>query len=379
MKKKKILIVNDIIFGGGVEKLMYDFTMRWHKKHEITILTGGYEKAFYDLYPEDVKYIHTDHGKKYPNTRIGRQKTIWKNRIYNRQFQRKFDHAKYDMVIALKDGGILSWVSSMNIPEKYAWHHTDYAGNYYTESVFGSKEKELEATRKFKKVVCVSEQIKKSFIEVVGDPGNLVVGYNPIPVDEILEKAKEPVVDIPTEKEDGIVRFVTVGRINRQKGFDLLLEASHMLEKEGLKFEIWVVGGKEPWGNEYRILMQRQRCLDVKNVKFIGARENPWKYIKHADWFLSTSIFEGYSLVSQEAAVLDVPLLLTDCSGVRELLGDSEYGMIMPISVLGIYEGMKKVILNPELQEHYKTKIMERKSIIDFDEHIEKLEEMIGI
>ena len=82
-----------------------------------------------------------------------------------------------------------------------------------------------------------------------------------------------------------------------------------------------------------------------------------------ADWFISSSIFEGYSLVSQEAAVLDIPMLLTDCSGVRELLGDSEYGIVMTIGVQGIADNMRKVLDNPELHDYYKKKISERKSI----------------
>ena len=96
-----------------------------------------------------------------------------------------------------------------------------------------------------------------------------------------------------------------------------------------------------------------------------------------ADWLLSTSIFEGYSLVSQEAAILGTPLLLTDCSGVRELVGDSEYGLVIEPSVKGIYEGMKKVIEDPSLQEHYKEKILERRKIIDQDQRFREIEEML--
>ena len=131
--------------------------------------------------------------------------------------------------------------------------------------------------------------------------------------------------------------------------------ACHMLEKDGLKYELWIIGGQEPWGDEHNKLYRAHKRLNLKNVKFIGPRNNPYKYMRAADWFLSSSIFEGYSLVSQEAAVLDTPMLLTDCSGVRELLGDSEYGIVMETSVVGIYEGMKKVIENQQdmAAKHY--------------------------
>lgn len=99
--------------------------------------------------------------------------------------------------------------------------------------------------------------------------------------------------------------------------------------------------------------------------------------MKMADWLLSTSIFEGYSLVSQEAAILGTPLLLTDCSGVRELVGDNEYGLIMETSVKGIYEGMKKVLDDPSLHEHYKEQILERRKIIDREQRFKEIEELI--
>ncbi len=99
--------------------------------------------------------------------------------------------------------------------------------------------------------------------------------------------------------------------------------------------------------------------------------------MKMADWLLSTSIFEGYSLVSQEAALLDTPLLLTDCSGVRELIGNSEYGIVMEPSVKGVYEGMKKVLDDPSLQKYYKQKIIERKAIIDEDARYKAIEDLI--
>ena len=119
------------------------------------------------------------------------------------------------------------------------------------------------------------------------------------------------------------------------------------------------------------------RRTGVKSIRFIGGRSNSYKYMAIADWFISSSIYEGYSLVSQEAAVLDVPLMLTDCSGVRELLGDSEYGIVMPINVVGIYKAMKRVLDNPELREYYKNKIMERKSIITYQERIREIEKLI--
>lgn len=376
MSKLRILIVNDLIKGGGVEKLMQDLVWAWHEKYDITIKSDWYDESFYDIFPAGVKYYSVYPCKLRKSEKfIDRKYNGVISRINRRKARKLETDANFDIVIAIKDGVCLNLVSNMPISNKYAWIHTDYTAHYYTRDIFGGAENELEAMRKFKKVVCVAETIKESIIKVIGDPGNLIVKENPINVDNVIDKSDETVVDLDAKLPD-TPRFVSAGRLNHQKGYNLLLEAAHMLEMDGYRFEVIIVGGEEPWGDEHTRLYSTRDRLGVKSVNFIGGRKNPYKYIKDADWFISSSIFEGYSLVSQEAAVLDVPLILTECSGVRELIGDSDYGIMCEPSVIGIYNAMKRVLDNPDLRAEYKTKIMERKSIITYRERIDAIEDL---
>lgn len=381
--KKKILIVNDLLSGGGVEKLMLDLTWAIHDKYDVTIMTDSYEAEFDKLYPDNVKYIwqKNDYNPKNRLARAIYRRTIKRRKIQN--FHKSLEEADYDYAIAIKEGWKMLDVSKIPAKKKLCWVHTDYTAYYYTQGIYNTREHELEVMKQFDKIVCVSYDIEKSIKEVIGDPGNLIVKYNPIDIDNVIAKSKEPVVDVDSwdeqqKKPDGKhpVRFVTVGRQNYQKSYLNLLEACHMLEREGLDYEMLVIGAKEPWGDETYRLECAMKRLNIRNVKFLGGRKNPYKYMAIADWFLSSSIFEGYSLVSQEAAVLDIPMLLTDVSGVRELLGDSEYGIVMEPSVVGIYEAMKRVIQNPQLHDSYKQKIMERKKIITYQKRIDEIEEL---
>jgi len=378
--KKKILITNDLVFGGGVEKLMYDLVMAWHEKYDITVMSYKYDDRFYDVYPSDVNYLSESVPKEYKSNVFVHALSSLNRRYYDATIVSRIEGMGFDVMLCMKDGGTMWSGLKYNIPVKYAWNHTDYNSHYYTLSTFGSAEAEVEAMQQYKNIVCVSQDIKKGVCDVIGDPGNLIVKYNPINVENILEKAKEPVVDIDSldlPKDAQPVRFVSVGRLNEQKGYTFLIEACKALEDEGYNFEVIVVGAQEEWGDETRRIDEAMRRTGAKKIKFIGGRSNSYKYMAIADWFISSSIYEGYSLVSQEAAVLDVPLMLTDCSGVRELLGDSEYGIVMPINVVGIYKSMKRVLDNPELREYYKNKIMERKSIITYQERIREIEKLI--
>lgn len=378
--KKKILITNDLVFGGGVEKLMYDLVMAWHEKYDITVMSYKYDDRFYDVYPSDVKYLSESVPKEYKSNVFVHALSSLNRRYYDATIVSRIEGMGFDVMLCMKDGGTMWSGLKYNIPVKYAWNHTDYNSHYYTLSTFGSAEAEVEAMQQYKNIVCVSQDIKKGICDVIGNPGNLIVKYNPINVENILEKAKEPVVDIDSldlPKDAQPVRFVSVGRLNEQKGYIFLIEACKALEDVGYNFEVIVVGAQEKWGEETRRIDEAMRRTGAKKIKFIGGRSNSYKYMAIADWFISSSIYEGYSLVSQEAAVLDVPLMLTDCSGVRELLGDSEYGIVMPINVVGIYKSMKRVLDNPELREYYKNKIMERKSIITYQERIREIEKLI--
>jgi len=374
---KKVLIVNDLMLGGGVEKLLYDFVERWHDRYELTVMTLHNEWDFYKYYPQNVHYLFMTVRpySKRSKFHISYIIYILKRLICRLRLSYIKKKNDFDVVIALKDGKVTKFCADINCPKKFSWYHTDYNNYYYSEYLYGSAENEFNVLKKYNKIVCVSQDIKNSLIDVLGDTGNYVVKYNPLNTEKIVYDGNEPVIDV--KKTEGRPLFVVVGRINYQKGYDLLLEACHMLEKDGYEFDVIAIGGQENWGDEYNRVMRAYKRLNIKNVRFLGVRSNPYKYMKMADWFISSSIFEGFSLVSQEAALLDTPLILTDCSGVRELIGDSEYGIVIEPSVLGIYEGMKRVLDNPDLHTYYKDKIKERKKIIDQDSRFKEIEDML--
>ena len=253
-----------------------------------------------------------------------------------------------------------------HIPRRLAWVHTDYSASYYTKDFYQTAENEISYMKRYDSVIGVSQMIVDSIRKVIGDPGNLVLRYNPLDKQDILKKAMEPVCDI---KRSDRPLFVTVGRLNYQKGFDTLLEVCNLLNGEGYQYDVWIIGGGEDW-NRYQVLhdLEEQiRRYKLDNVYLIGPRSNPHKYIRMGDWFLSSSRYEGYSYVSQEATIIGTPVLLTDCSGVDELLEESKNGIVVENSVKGLYQGMREVISQPELAAQY------RASMVEFpQEHYEK-------
>ena len=69
------------------------------------------------------------------------------------------------------------------------------------------------------------------------------------------------------------------------------------------------------------------------------------------DLFVLPSGWEGFPTVTVEAKVLNCPVLVTDVAGIREQLRHGETGWIVENSGEAIYEGLKYLLLNPELRE----------------------------
>lgn len=366
---KKLLVVNDILLGGGVEKLMYDIVDYYHDKYEITVLTDVRDKRFESTYPQNVKYLYQME-EPYPEGRnvIERKLIKYKRKKVEEKLKKKIKTMNFDVLLCMKESWIMMMAMTYGeyIPSRIGWVHTDYSKSYYTQCWYGSPENEVEFMKKFNHVVCVSGVIEESIKKVIGDPGNLITLYNPVNKNHILNLSKEEVGDIKRSERP---LFVTVGRLNIQKGYDILLEVCNLLNAQGYKYDVWIVGGGESFNN-YAVLHELEdmvRRYKLDNVYLLGERSNPYKYMAQGDWFLSSSRYEGYSYVSQEAAILNKPLMLTECSGVMELLETEENGVVVENSYRGIYEGMKKAIENPNMYKDYigKVKIGTHENFMD--------------
>lgn len=352
----KILMVNDLLQGGGVERLLQDLVWRFHDKYEVSVLTDKKDIDYKRLLPENVKYFYQIE-KEYP---VGRNKIErrlnWHKRNKDKAVLKKeIEKEKYDVMLCLKEGWIMMMAMDYgsNIPKRIAWNHTDYKASYYTKDWYKTKEAEVDFMKKFDNIVGVSNMITQNIASVIGNPGNLVVKYNPLNYDYINEKKDEEINDVVRSERP---LFVSVGRLNIQKGYDNLMEVCALLNDEGYEYDVWIIGGGESWNN-YQVLhdLEEQiRKYDLKNVYLLGPRDNPYKYIKMADWFLSSSRYEGYSYVSQEAAIVGTPVLLTECSGVKELIDANHNGIMMENSIRGLYKGMMEAISNPDLAKKYR-------------------------
>ena len=144
--------------------------------------------------------------------------------------------------------------------------------------------------------------------------------------------------------------LATVGRLSYEKGNDRLLKACQMLKADGYAFHIWLIGD----GQERSNLEQMVHTFGLwEHVTFWGFQSNPYPYMSEADLIVVPSRYEGLSTVVTESLILGKPVVTTPCSGMQELLGDSEFGLITEDSVSGLHAGLKRMLDDPGLLKQY--------------------------
>ncbi len=139
-----------------------------------------------------------------------------------------------------------------------------------------------------------------------------------------------------------------VGRLTRQKGHDLLLEALQPVFA-GQPGSLLIIGDG-PLGGELRA--QAQRLALGEKVHFLGARQDVWAVLQQLALFVHPSRWEGFPTVLLEAMSQRVPVVATDISGTRELVQDGVTGLLVPgEDVSALAAAIARLLQEPQLAE----------------------------
>jgi glycosyltransferase involved in cell wall biosynthesis len=170
--------------------------------------------------------------------------------------------------------------------------------------------------RRADRVLCQSAAMAEDLAEEFGiDRKRLAVVPNPVDVEAI--RASLNAEQAPWNGPGP--HLLAVGRLSREKGFDLLLEALVRIRAKFSTADLLIVGtGVE----EARLKAERSRLGLDDAVRFVGHQDCPWSYFGGATVFVLSSRHEGMPNALLEAAAAGLPLVTTPASGgVVELLG----------------------------------------------------------
>ena len=120
--------------------------------------------------------------------------------------------------------------------------------------------------------------------------------------------------------------LVTVGKLNRGKGNDLLIRAMPEVLARVPRCQLWLLGVGPDQAALQRLAL---RCGVDQAVRFLGLRSDVERYLWAADLFVFASRFEGMPLAVLEAMACGLPCAISDIPPHREVSGDGDVALLV--------------------------------------------------
>jgi glycosyltransferase involved in cell wall biosynthesis len=313
----RLTLVISSLSSGGAERVMSIMANYWasaSKGWNITILTfdDGSNPPFYDL---DCRICHIPLGiaKDSANIFLG----LWNNLKRIAKLRAVISESQPNALISFMDKNnviTLLAVQGLNIPVIVSERIDPH---YYSIGVI------WEQLRWWiyplaNSIVVQTKEARDYFLPQWQDWIDII----PNPV----LSAKQ--VNISTERLLPKCSIIAMGRLEGQKGFDLLLEAFAKLKDCYPEWSLTILG-EGSLRSELEFLCDR---LDIANRVYLPGRvKNPYEYLQQAALFVMSSRFEGFPNALCEAMACGLPVISTDSpSGPREIIRKGIDGILVP-------------------------------------------------
>lgn len=280
-------------------------------------------------------------------------------------------HEHYDIVVSYLEGQTARIVSGCTDPKtiKICWIHRTMTSMRDSARLFRGESEAKHCYSAFDKIVSVSKDVQNAFMNLYHLDDKGIVLYNTNETDQILTMANESVeLDIFSENQ---IKLCAMGTLIPVKGFDRLAAVHKKLREHGYSVHTYILGE----GMEKKHLEELTRTYSIsESFTLLGYQTNPYRYLSRCDLFVCSSRSEGLSTAVTEALILGIPVVTTSVSGMTELLGDNEYGMITKNDEEALYQGIRKLIEEPELLDVYRKQAKRRGNFFQTDNTVSAVE-----
>jgi glycosyltransferase involved in cell wall biosynthesis len=202
---------------------------------------------------------------------------------------------------------------------------------------------------RYERVICVSDDLLEQCLASGVSAKNCVLLENGIDADEYSRKrtAEEARAALGLPASGSVLG--AVGRLEAEKGFDLLIRSTHALLASGVDVRLVVVGE----GGERSRLEELARELGIADrVLLPGWQSDVRTYFEAMDVFALSSFREGLPNVVLEAMALEVPVVSTRVNGVPRLIQDGRNGFLVePGDREGLTTALAGILKNSALRD----------------------------
>ena len=388
---KKLLIVNNNLDTGGVQRSLVNLLNLIYTYYNVTLFVFSAQGDYRSLIPQEVEVIEA---KPLLNLLgISQEQAKSKGRmlyiirgvlavyaklinnylpitlLVNSQPRLK----GYDIAVSflhndtgkLLYGGCNDFVlKRVDANKKISFLHCDFAR--YGGNTLHNKKMYL----RFDKVAAVSKGCKTSFLNEMPElEDQTFCVYNCHNYSEYIQKAN---LD-PIEYDEKYLNILTVARIDEGKGIIRTIEVLKKLKEEGYRFKWHVIGD----GDKSKEAKDYAESLGLeRDVIFYGNQNNPYRYMKNADIFLLPSYHEAAPMVFGESKSLGLPVISTDTTSAKEMILEGKEGLVCENSTEGIYQSLKLIMDDPSMIDGWKFYLQNRAA--DNDLPLEQFHKLVN-
>jgi glycosyltransferase involved in cell wall biosynthesis len=201
---------------------------------------------------------------------------------------------------------------------------------------------------RFPRVIAVSDEIRRTLIRTGTHPGRVTTILNGI---DPAAFRRDAAGGDGTRRQLGFaagdIVVGSVGRLEPQKRFDILLEAFALLRSRRADLKLAIAGE----GSARTALERRRDELQLgASCVFVGHVEDVRPMYGACDLFVQSSDYEGTPNTVLEGMALEVPIVATDAGGTRELITDGVHGLIVrPGDSRALSDAMEAVVADSSL------------------------------
>lgn len=360
MGKKKILIIDGPLGGGGAERVLIDILNHFdYDKYEVDLALICKKGVLLNQIPAEVNVIGLwpDYNLHY-KAAFRMSKWLHCNYLFSRVMNSKKLRKNYDVEISFLEGMPLKLHALRKTKAKHiSWVHADLLNFPYEKHQFFNGE-ELKAYNKMNEIVHVSgasmDAFKQRFTEC---KTRQRVIYNPVDIDKIVKLSEAKNI----KRADDKFTIIGIGRVTHVKRIDIFLQVAKLSVEKGYDFKFLWIGD----GDMLNQMIQLRDSLNlIDRVDFKGFCKNPYPFLKQADCLIQTSDSESFGMVLAEAMALKIPVISTRTTGAVELCGNNEAGLICDHTPESIMPALEKIYRDKD--EYYKLQQNGEKRVIDF-------------
>lgn len=368
--KKKIIFISQALWIGGIESALVNLLNALdYERYDITcLILQDYQDMAHRI-PESCKLLVADRGhtvtftEKYkwsqlfnlmekPQNASYFRLLIWKILclllkapeaiLYSRYIKRQLCSTAYDTAVIYSDVAAEIAVRAVTAERFLMYYHHGAMRRVYHD-IFGYKKSDAVIT-----VSPSQADLLRNFVPQYASKVRAIP--NLIDVEDILNRSREkPEIQFP---EDGF-HVVTCGRLSREKGMDLALEACCMLVNKGYTdLHWWLIGGG-PMTDELQRLTKELRMEN--HVHFLGMQSNPYPYIQQGDLAVQPSRFEGHCVAIMEYKILGKPIVSTKAAA-KEQITDGTNGILCDTDAAALADAIERFIVDKTLLSKLKEK-----------------------